>query len=149
MGVKAFDSSRHFILHHASHREAITVLSIQARATRRRFIGLAWGYISTKVTRCCVARGSDVLTSEYHKTLRDVLTSKLRRRPRVHHQHVLDAVCYLPRSLFPNFSTAFVSSQLCFFALSRFEFCTAYQNRARLFIFFEMLLVFKMGVKIF
>jgi hypothetical protein len=36
-----------------------------------------------------VARGSDILTSECHKTLGDVLTLKLRRRPRVHHQHVL------------------------------------------------------------
>jgi hypothetical protein len=39
---------------------------------------------------------------------------------------------HLPRFLFPNFSTALVSSQLCFLL---FEFYTAYQIRAQLLIF--------------
>ena len=39
------------------------------------------------LTPCSLARGSSVQTSECHKSLGDVLTSKLRRRPRVNEQH--------------------------------------------------------------
>jgi len=58
-------------------------------------------------------------------------------------QHgVKKIACHLSQSLFSNFNTAFCLFTALPFALSLFEFCEAYQNRAQLFIFVELLLGF-------
>jgi hypothetical protein len=73
------------------------------------------------VTPCSLARGSDVLTSEYHKRLCDVLTSKLRRRPRVNEQQVLGTVYQLPR-FYARIPVQLLFPTALLFALSRFVF---------------------------
>jgi hypothetical protein len=64
----------------------------------------------TAVTPCSLARGSDVQTSEYHKRLCDVLTSKLRRRPRVNEQHGVRIKPAIYHELFVR-----IKDRFCFF----------------------------------